>query len=142
MQPIVPYIMFKGETKDALAFYAKALGGQVTTMQTYEEAKMEVQPEFKSQVMHATFKAGDLMLMASDASDKSQATVKGNNLSLSLNFNSIEEINNTFNALAENGQITMELQDTFWGARFGMLIDQFGIHWMFNHDYEPKETNK
>ena len=33
----------------------------------------------------------------------------------------------------------MPLQDTFWGAKFGMLTDKFGINWMFNHDYEKKE---
>jgi len=30
------------------------------------------------------------------------------------------------------GQVTMPLQDTFWGARFGMLTDAFAIRWMFN----------
>ncbi|MGI8636408.1 MAG: VOC family protein [Segetibacter sp.] len=30
--------------------------------------------------------------------------------------------------------MTMELQDTFWGARFGMLKDKFGVSWMFNHE--------
>ena len=28
----------------------------------------------------------------------------------------------------------MPLQDTFWGAHFGMLTDRFGIQWMFNFD--------
>jgi len=27
----------------------------------------------------------------------------------------------------------MELQDTFWGARFGMLTDRYGVGWMFNY---------
>jgi uncharacterized glyoxalase superfamily protein PhnB len=26
----------------------------------------------------------------------------------------------------------------FWGARFGMLVDKFGIHWMFNCEL-PKQ---
>jgi len=26
----------------------------------------------------------------------------------------------------------MPLQDTFWGAKFGMLTDAFGLRWMFN----------
>jgi PhnB protein len=37
-----------------------------------------------------------------------------------------------FDALAAGGKVSMPLQDTFWGARFGMLTDAFGIHWMFN----------
>ncbi|CAA9289224.1 PhnB protein; putative DNA binding 3-demethylubiquinone-9 3-methyltransferase domain protein [uncultured Coleofasciculus sp.] len=26
------------------------------------------------------------------------------------------------------------MQETFWAARFGMLVDQFGIPWMINCD--------
>ncbi|MEO5942947.1 MAG: VOC family protein [Ferruginibacter sp.] len=44
----------------------------------------------------------------------------------------------TFAALADGGNITMPMQDTFWGARFGMTTDKFGVHWMFNHDKEKK----
>jgi PhnB protein len=62
--------------------------------------------------------------------------VRGSNLSLSLNFNDADEMNKTFEALSEGGKVTMELQDTFWGARFGMLQDKFGFNWMFNHDYK------
>jgi PhnB protein len=58
----------------------------------------------------------------------------GTNLSLSLNFKSVEDIDKTFAALSDSATVTMPLQDTFWGARFGMLTDKFGINWMFNHD--------
>ena len=37
-----------------------------------------------------------------------------------------------FNALAEDGQVQMPLQKTFWSPRFGMLTDRFGIGWMIN----------
>ena len=28
----------------------------------------------------------------------------------------------------------MPLQDTFWGASFGMLVDKYGISWMLNRE--------
>ena len=65
-----------------------------------------------------------------------QPVNSGTNLSLSLNFNDADEMNKIFVALSEEGKITMELQDTFWGARFGMLTDKYGFDWMFNHDYK------
>ena len=40
------------------------------------------------------------------------------------------------NKLAEGGKITMPLEDTFWGAYFGMLTDKFGMHWMFNTEHK------
>jgi len=32
----------------------------------------------------------------------------------------------------ENGTVQMPLEPTFWAARFGMLVDQFGVPWMVN----------
>jgi PhnB protein len=51
----------------------------------------------------------------------------------------VESIDKTFNAMAEGGTIKMPLQDTFWGARFGMITDKFGFHWMFNHDIKKQD---
>ena len=137
MEAIVPYINFKGNAKEALAFYSKALDGQVLFSQTYGESPMESKPEDKDKIMHATFKAGDLTLMASDANDRFPVQ-EGNIISLSINFKDEESITKTFNGLAEGGTVLMPLQDTFWGAKFGMLKDVFGVHWMFNYD-KPKE---
>ena len=137
MEAIVPYLMFNGNAAEALAFYTKAFNGKVLFQQTFGESPMadQVQESDRNKVMHATFEAGELKFMVSD-SMPGQQVEPGTNLSLSLNFAGIAEIDNSFNALAEGGQVTMALQDTFWGARFGMLTDRFGINWMFNHDLE------
>jgi PhnB protein len=135
METIIPYLNFNGNASEALDFYSKALNGEVVFKQTYGESPVESAPEDKGKIMHASFKAGDLSFLVSDGTAANSIT-SGNNLSLSLNFTDVDELNNTFNALAEGGKITMELQDTFWGARFGMLTDKYGFNWMFNHDYK------
>ena len=84
--------------------------------------------------MHAILTSNGVTVMASDAMPN-QPITNGNSVSLSINCQSVDEINQLFNSLAEGGQITMPLDDTFWGARFGMLIDKFGTCWMFNYDY-------
>ena len=53
-------------------------------------------------------------------------------IQLTLNFDNEADEEKVFNALGEGGKVTMPLGDTFWGARFGMLKDKFGIHWMLN----------
>lgn len=135
MEAIIPYLNFNGNASEALEFYSTALNGTVEFKQTFGESPMESPENFKDKVMHASFTAGDLKFLVSDC-PPGVSVNDGNNLSLSLNFNDVEELNTTFNALSEGGKITMELQDTFWGARFGMLIDKFGFNWMFNHDYK------
>jgi len=140
MEPIIPYLNFNGNAAEALAFYKKAFKGEVEFQQTFGDSPMgnEVPADDKNKVMHASFRAGDLQFMVSDCMP-GQSVTSGSNTSLSLNFKSVADIDKTFEALSEGAQITMPLQDTFWGAKFGMLTDKFGINWMFNHDYEKKD---
>ena len=139
MEAIVPYLNFNGNAVEALAFYAKAFDGKVVYQQTFGESPMAEQTpdDYKSKIMHATFQAGELTFMLSDCMPD-QPVTGGNNTSLSLNFKTVADIEKTFAALSPGANIIMPLQDTFWGARFGMLTDKFGINWMFNHDFGNK----
>lgn len=135
MEAIIPYLTFNGNASEALDFYCKSLGGDIVFKQTFGESPMELAEDQKDKIMHASFKAGDLHFLVSDTMP-GQPVASGSNLSLSLNFNDVDEMNKTFSALSDGAKITMELQDTFWGARFGMLEDKYGFNWMFNHDYK------
>ena len=43
-----------------------------------------------------------------------------------------------FAKLSAGGSVTMPLQETFWGAYYGLWTDRFGINWMVNYTL-PKE---
>ena len=135
MEAITPYLNFNGDASDALDFYCKALDGEIVFKQTFGESPVESSESQKNKIMHASFKAGDLNFLVSDGME-GHTVSEGTNLSLSLNFEDANELNKTFANLAVGGKVTMELQDTFWGARFGMLTDKYGFNWMFNHDYK------
>ena len=136
MDAIIPYLNFNGNAKEALAFYEKALNGKVAYSQTFADANMAQDESMKDKILHAVFEAGSLKFMVSDC-PPGVSVSGGDQVSLSLNFHDLETIEKTFEALADGGHITMPLQDTFWGARFGMTKDRFGVHWMFNYD-KPK----
>lgn len=139
MEPITPYLNFNGNAAEALAFYAKAFDGEIVFQQPYGDSPMAGSPDWKDKIMHATFQAGSLTLMASDIPEKDGTQVTaGTNTQLSLNFKHEEDIDRVFAVMSDGSHITMALQDTFWGAKFGMLTDKFGISWMFNFD-RPKE---
>jgi len=55
------------------------------------------------------------------------------NVQINLNLDSEEEIRRIFEGLSAGANITIPLQDTFWGAIYGALTDQFGVNWSFNH---------
>lgn len=136
MEAIIPYLNFNGNAKEALAFYEKALNGNVAYSQTFADANMVQDESMKDKILHAVFEAGNLKFMVSDC-PPGVSVKEGDQVSLSLNFHDLESIEKTFASMSEGGHVTMPLQDTFWGARFGMTKDRFGVHWMFNYD-KPK----
>ena len=138
MEAIIPYLNFNGNAQEALDFYVKAFEGKITQSQTFGGADMAEDESMKDKILHAVLEAGNLKIMVSDC-PPGVSVKEGDQVSLSLNFNEVEVMEKTFAALADSGNVTMPLQDTFWGARFGMTKDKFGVHWMFNHDYKKEE---
>src|SRR5262245_36810587 len=132
MKELITYLNFDGNCRDAMKFYEHCLGGDLQMM-PFSEAQVEYPPEAKNRIMHARLKAGPSELMASDTMP-GMSFKPGNNFSICIGCESLEELERLFNALSENGKVTMPLQDTFCGPRFGMLTDQFGINWMFNFE--------
>ena len=131
---IAPYLMFNGNCEEALNFYAQALNGKIENLMRFEGSPAEEMSDNKQDVLHATFVADGIMFMASDGGKNAPVETDGGRVHLSLDFNSVEEEEKIYIALSEGGRQTMPLADTFWGARFGMLTDKFGINWMFNYD--------
>ena len=128
---VQPYLNFAGNCEDALNFYKENLHGEIPMLSYFESARMEVPQAYKKKVLHSVLKIGKATIMASD-SLPDHPFIVGNNISLSLNFDDIATMETAFQNLSAGGKVTMPLQDTFWGARFGMLTDKFAINWMFN----------
>lgn len=131
---LITYLFFNGNCEEAINFYATAISNSsIQYMQRYGEADMPVDDAYKNKVMHAVMTIHGTTVMVSDTNEKNEVTI-GNNFSLSIDFKEEGEMDAIFNALSDGGKVTMPLQDTFWGARFGMCTDKFGVNWMFNHD--------
>ena len=130
MRALIPYLNFDGNTSDAMKFYQQCLGGQLE-MQTFAEAKVPGPPGSENRVIHARLQSGDAVLMASDSPPGTPVSA-GNNVHINVDCASIDEIERVFKAFSQGANVTMPLADQFWGARFGMLTDKFGMNWMFN----------
>ena len=132
-----PYITFNGTAEEALNFYKEALGGEIKELGRFGDSPMEVSEDQKQKIMHARLVFGDNLIMVSDGM-QGQPTMQKGNIQLSIDMDDEQKMEEVFSKLSEGGTVTMPLQDTFWGAKFGMLEDKFGIGWMFNHDKEKK----
>lgn len=131
---IQAYLNFDGDCRSAFTFYQQVLGGAILTMQTHGESPMRehTPPEWHDRILHARLVVGDQELMGSDSPPNQHATPQG--FAVSLNFDSAEEAERVFAALAEGGSVQMPLQETFWASRFGMATDRFGTPWMVNYE--------
>lgn len=138
---LTPYLMFNGQCEEALNFYAKALDGEIKDLMKFEGSPVESMATEgdKNRVMHSHFVAKDFIFMASDTGEGGPKLNPNGMVHLSLNCEDPGQQEKIFRALSEGGIVGMPLQDTFWGARFGMLTDKFGICWMLN--CEKKKDN-
>ena len=131
------YLFFNGRCEEAIEFYRKALGAQVTMMMRFKESPEPMTdgcgpgggpaPDANS-IMHAAFKIGETELMASDGMGGGKPEFKG--ISLSLTAPSDAEAKRIFNALADGGKVEMPMDKTFFASSFGMVADRFGVSWM------------
>jgi len=138
MSKIIAYLNFPGTCREAMTFYQQCLGGELHLMGFEGAPGAEQLPEAaRNGVMHANLVNGSLTLMASDS--PLAPVTNGDSVSLSIDCDSAAEADQLFAALSAGGTVRMPLADQFWGAKFGMLVDKFGINWLVNYDYKKAE---
>jgi PhnB protein len=127
-----PYLSFKGHCEEAFQFYEQSLGGKVGAIFRYAGTPLanQVPANWQDKVMHGSLTLGDQVLMGADAAPDSYEEPKG--FSLSINIESTADGERIFHVLADGGRVVVPLEKTFWAARFGMLVDRFGIPWLIN----------
>ena len=129
------YLNFGGNCREAVDFYADAFGAEKHPIMTYGETEhgMMMPDEMKNLVMHTTLNAFGGTLMFADTPFDSPLTV-GNNVTLVLVTDKLNEIDATFDKLKAGGKVIMDLQPTFWSKRYGFVIDRFGVGWQLSHE--------
>ena len=130
--PIEPYLMFNGRCEEAIEFYKKALGAEVSMLMRYKESPEPpppgmVPPGWENKIMHTTLRIGDANVMASDGCSEG---LNFHGFSLALSLANQAEAERAFTALSDGGNVQMPLGKTFWSPCFGMVADRFGVGWM------------
>lgn len=130
---IQPYLFFNGRCEEAIEFYRRALGAEVTMLMRYKDSPEPpppgmIPPGSENKVMHAAFRVGEATAMASDGQCNGKPNFDG--FSLSLTVPDAAAADRMFGALADGGQVQMPLAKTFFSPRFGMVADRFGVSWM------------
>ncbi len=129
---INPYLSFTGQCEAAFKLYERVLGGKILSSFRYGGSPMADQapPGWDDKIMHATLSVDGGVIMGSDVAPAQYKPMQG--ISMSISVTDPAEAERIFQALADNGQVQMPIQQTFWALRFGMLVDQYGTPWMVN----------
>jgi PhnB protein len=144
MATVNPYLTFNGNCGEAFNFYKSVFGGEFRYIGKFKDMPAMPGQTLSAgdgeRIMHVSLPiSNETILMGSDSNPAMVQVNIGQHLSLSVGTDSKGEADKIFNGLAVGGKITMPIQDTFWGAYFGMLQDKFGFIWMVNYDYPKKD---
>ena len=129
-----PYLNFNGQCEAAFKLYEQCLGGQLGPIFRYAGTSLadQVPADWQDKVMHGSITIGEQVLLGADVAPERYEEPKG--FSLSLQMTSTTEADRIFHMLVKDGTVVMPLEKTFWAARFGVLVDRFGIRWLINCD--------
>jgi PhnB protein len=140
MITVNPYLVFKGNCEEAFTFYKSVFGVEFQFLGRYKDVPGSDRQTFATEeddkIMHVSLPlSSETTLMGCDSTEAfGQSIMPGNNFSLFLNTESCEEADRLFNELSAGGLIKMPMNQTFWGAYFGMLTDRFSIDWMIAYE--------
>ena len=131
------YLNFNGNCREVVEFYAEVFGTDKPQIMTFGETPPNpdypLPEEAKDLVMHTRLNISGSNVMFSDVFP-GMPFIQGNNISLAIVSEDLEEINSVFAKLKEGGTVGMELQETFWSKRYGQITDKFGIEWQLSYD--------
>ena len=134
MPEVISYLIYDGNCADALRFYEEVLGARIEALIRGADTPMaaHLPPEHAERVMHGRLALpGGGTLYAGDC--QAHVDYLGiHGVRMTLNFDSAAQATEAFNGLADGGEVTMPLQQTFWAAVSGMVTDRFGVPWMIN----------
>jgi PhnB protein len=138
------YLFFDGRCEEAIQFYQKTLGAKVEMMMRFKDSPEQQggegcagpQPADGNKIMHASFRIGDTLVMASDGNCQGKPSFQG--FSLSITVPKEAEAKKLFAALGDGGHVQVPLTKTFFSPAFGMVADRFGVSWMV-HVADPSQ---
>lgn len=140
MARVSTYLNFSRNAEEAFLFYKTVFKTEfaMPIMRFRDGPPCPGQPPLaeadRKLVMHVALPIlGGYMLLGSDCPESMGHKLNvGNNVYINLEPDTRAETDRLFAALSQGGTVEMALQDMFWGAYWGCLLDRFGVKWMFN----------
>jgi PhnB protein len=131
-----PYLIFKGECQQALDLYSRAFSTTVTQVMHFSDLPaspdnpLTVPAGQQDWVVMAALPVGsDFMRLSDTIGDLNDTPTERINL---IFEGRVDEVKRAFGVLSESGVVTQSLIPSFFSPCYGMLVDRFGVHWVFS----------
>ena len=126
---VCPYLNFPGNTREAMTYYQSVFGGELT-VNTFSDFGIADMPA--DGTMHSELKHDAFTVMACDARSGAQETWGGARVYLAFMGDDVDLLRGWYDKLAADGRAGSPLEEQVCGDMFGVVVDKFGIEWMFN----------
>jgi PhnB protein len=127
MKRMLPHIYLEN-CKEELDFYQQIFGGEIKNTQLADG--MENFKGHEGKYIHAELHINENCIIY--FADVFGQITNGTNIWLMIDLETEDEITATYKKLAKDGKVKMELQDTFWNSRYGVVTDKNGVTWELN----------
>ena len=131
---VMAQLAFNGNCRQAFEHYEKVLKGKITVMNALGDTQdvplpPGSKPSAPEHIRFAQLQASeDWALLGNDVPPDEFKPMRGFNIA--LHSRSVAEATRIFDGLAEGGQVLAPLTRMPWAARFGQLVDRFGVPWL------------
>jgi PhnB protein len=132
-----PFLLFDGNCAEAMAFYHKCLGGELTQTKLADTSMKDMFPEEKwNRLINAYLRSGDIEISATDWMASPEFEPKqGNTYAIFVIGESNDELKAAFDKLKDgtNNTRLQELHEMPFGI-YGQFYDKYGVQWIFKGD--------
>lgn len=139
MTTLNPYLSFRDNAKEAMAFYQSVFGGELT-MSTFGDYNASDDAAEQDKIMHAMLRTDAGMVLMGADTPNSMEYSPGSSISVSLSGSDESELRGYFDKLTDGGTVTVPMEKSPWGDIFGMCTDRFGTDWLVNVGSEPGQS--
>jgi PhnB protein len=129
---LYPYLFFGGYCREAFTRYQEIFGGELTLLTSKDIPEDAAMPGVRDDlIMHAALQFdGHLLMGSDDPTTDSFGPVQG--MMANYEASNVDQAKRVFDALAEGGEVTQPIAETFFSPLFGMCVDRFGTPWMIS----------
>jgi PhnB protein len=128
----VTHLNFRGQAREALAFYQHALDGQMTAVSYGDTGQGALAVEPSHIIWGQVVTDGGFHVMAYDVQAAQPWNSGENAFFISLRCDSETEARTAWQALGVGGTIIEPMGPSPWSPQYGKLQDRFGITWLID----------